>query len=111
MKKISYVTSGTCSKLIDLEVDDDNKISNISFLGGCNGNLQGICSLVKGMDIDEVEKKLKGIRCGYKLSRSALQSYRADKITIIILSIYKQTGVRLLLRSHTRLFIGFDGIC
>ena len=57
MKKISYVTSGTCSKLIDLEVDDDNKISNISFLGGCNGNLQGICSLVKGMDIDEVEKK------------------------------------------------------
>ena len=66
MKKISYVTSGTCSKLIDLEVDDDNKISNISFLGGCNGNLQGICSLVKGMDIDEVEKKLKGIRCGNK---------------------------------------------
>ena len=66
MKKISYVTSGTCSKLIDLEVDDDNKISNISFLGGCNGNLQGICSLVKGMDIDEVEKKLKGIHCGNK---------------------------------------------
>lgn len=66
MKKISYVTSGTCNKLIDLEVDDDNKISNISFLGGCNGNLQGICSLVKGMDIDEVEKKLKGIRCGNK---------------------------------------------
>lgn len=66
MKKISYVTSGTCSKLIDLEVDDDNKISNISFLGGCNGNLQGICSLVKGMDINEVEKKLKGIRCGSK---------------------------------------------
>lgn len=55
MKKISYVTSGTCSKLIDLEVDDDNKISTVSFLGGCNGNLQGICSLVKGMYIDEVE--------------------------------------------------------
>lgn len=66
MKKISYVTSGTCSKLIDLEVDDDNKISNVVFLGGCNGNLQGICSLVKGMDIDEVEKRLKGIRCGSK---------------------------------------------
>lgn len=66
MKKISYVTSGTCSKLIDLEVDDDNKISTVSFLGGCNGNLQGICSLVKGMDIDEVEKRLKGIRCGSK---------------------------------------------
>lgn len=66
MKKISYVTSGTCSKLIDLEVDDDNKISTVSFLGGCNGNLQGICSLVKGMDIDEVEKRLKGNRCGSK---------------------------------------------
>lgn len=66
MKKISYVTSGTCSKLIDLEVDDDNKISIVSFLGGCNGNLQGICSLVKGMDIDEVEKRLKGNRCGSK---------------------------------------------
>ena len=66
MKKVSYVTSGTCSKLIDLEVDDDNRISNVSFTGGCNGNLQGICSLVKGMDIDEVERKLKGIRCGSK---------------------------------------------
>lgn len=68
MKKISYITSGTCSKLINLEVDESNRISNVSFVGGCNGNLQGICSLVKGMDINDVKKKLKGIRCGNKLT-------------------------------------------
>lgn len=66
MKKISYTTTGTCSKVINLEIDDDNRISDVSFIGGCNGNLQGICALVKGMDADEVRSRLGGIRCGNK---------------------------------------------
>ena len=70
MKKISYITSGTCSKLINLEVDDDNRISNISFVGGCNGNL-------KGMNIDEVKSKLNGICCGSKTTSCPDQLCRA----------------------------------
>lgn len=63
--KYQYQTQGTCSKLIELEVEN-NIIQSVSFLGGCNGNLQGISSLVTGMKVDEVIKKLEGIRCGYK---------------------------------------------
>lgn len=77
MKKITYVTSGTCSKLIELEVDDDNRISDVSFVGGCNGNLQGICSLVKGMRIEDVKSKLNGIRCGSKTTSCPDQLCRA----------------------------------
>jgi len=44
----------------------DNKIISAEFFGGCNGNLQGIAKLVKGMDIDEVIERLGGIQCGDK---------------------------------------------
>ena len=77
MKKISYTTSGTCSKVINIEIDDGNRISDISFIGGCNGKLQGICSRVKGMDADEVKKRLDGIRCGSKLTSCPDQLCRA----------------------------------
>ena len=63
--KMTYYPQGTCSVQIDLEVED-NRIKNVQFLGGCNGNLQGISRLVKGMDVDEAISKLGGIRCGYK---------------------------------------------
>ena len=62
---MKYKTSGTCSTMIDVDVAD-NIIQSVSFTGGCNGNLQGISSLVKGMNIDEAISKLKGIRCGFK---------------------------------------------
>ena len=62
---MKYKTSGTCSTMIDVDVAD-NIIQSVSFTGGCNGNLQGISSLVKGMNIDEALSKLKGIRCGFK---------------------------------------------
>lgn len=52
MKSISYKTTGTCSQLINLTVDDNDCISEVSFIGGCNGNLQGICSLVRGMNVN-----------------------------------------------------------
>ena len=57
-----YKTKGTCSTEIDFEVED-NKIKNISFKGGCNGNLQGISSLVIGMNVNDVIEKLEGTNC------------------------------------------------
>lgn len=63
--KYQYQTQGTCSQMIEFEIEDE-KLKNVQFYGGCHGNLQGICKLVEGMPIDEVLSKLSGIRCGYK---------------------------------------------
>ena len=60
-----YTTKGVCSSFIDIELDGD-VIKSVKYTGGCNGNLQGIATLVKGMKATEVIEKLKGIRCGYK---------------------------------------------
>lgn len=60
-----YKTNGVCSRKIDIEVED-GIIKNIGFVGGCNGNLQGICRLVKGQRIDDVIERLEGINCGMK---------------------------------------------
>lgn len=59
----TYQTSGTCSKLIVIEVDKDNKLHGVKFIGGCSGNLQGVGKLVEGRDIDEVQTLLAGIKC------------------------------------------------
>ena len=58
-----YQTHGTCSREIEFDVVD-NKLTNVKFVSGCNGNLKGISSLVEGMDIDEVIKRVEGIKCG-----------------------------------------------
>ena len=60
-----YKTKGTCSQRILFEIND-GKVQNVQFIGGCNGNLQGISKLVEGMDADEVIKKIEGIHCGFK---------------------------------------------
>ena len=60
----SYTTHGTCSRRIDFDIDDDNTVHNVYFTGGCNGNLQGISALVKGMKAEEAIARLKGINCG-----------------------------------------------
>ena len=60
-----YKTKGTCSQKIFFEIED-GKVMNVQFLGGCNGNLQGISSLVNGMDVDMVISRLEGIHCGFK---------------------------------------------
>ncbi|MBP5307503.1 MAG: TIGR03905 family TSCPD domain-containing protein [Clostridia bacterium] len=59
----TYVTRGTCSRQIIFDVTPDRKLVNVKFIGGCSGNLQAISRLVNGMDIDEVIKTLKGIKC------------------------------------------------
>jgi len=61
-KEIVYQTSGTCSRQILVSVDDD-VITEMSFVGGCNGNTKGIASLVKGMKVDDVIARLKGTDC------------------------------------------------
>ena len=63
--QFEYKTKGTCSQMIFFEIED-NKVHNVSYLGGCNGNLQGISKLVEGMDIDEVISRVEGIHCGMK---------------------------------------------
>lgn len=60
-----YKTRGTCSTLIDIKTNGDI-IESVTFTGGCNGNLQGISALVKGMKIEDAITKLKGIKCGFK---------------------------------------------
>lgn len=60
-----YTPKGVCSRLIEFSIIDD-KIADIVIKGGCNGNLKGICALVKGMEVDEVIEKLKNIKCGFK---------------------------------------------
>lgn len=77
MKSISYKTSGTCSQMINLKVDDNDCIVDVRFEGGCNGNLQGICSLVRGMNVNDVKARLDGIRCGYKATSCPDQLCRA----------------------------------
>ena len=60
-----YRTRGTCSQEIYFDIVD-NKVHNVQYIGGCNGNLQGIGKLVEGMDVQEVISKLEGIQCGFK---------------------------------------------
>lgn len=63
--QFEHKTKGTCSQKIFFEIED-NKVKNVQFLGGCNGNLKGIGSLVDGMDVDEVIARLEGTTCGMK---------------------------------------------
>ena len=65
--KITYYPQNICCGQINLEIED-NKIVSTEFIGGCPGNHLGIASLVKGMEIDEVIKRLQGITCGDKTS-------------------------------------------
>lgn len=63
--RIDYQTEGTCSTHIEVEVED-GIVKDVRYTGGCNGNLQGISALVKGMPVSEVIARLEGIRCGSK---------------------------------------------
>ena len=80
--KTSYKTQGTCSSHINVEVED-GIVTHVQFYGGCNGNLQGICRLVKGQKIDDVLERLDGIRCGDKPTSCPDQLCRAlEKLRI-----------------------------
>ena len=77
MKHYEYKTHGTCSQRIIFDVDDDNKIHNTTFIGGCNGNLKAISKLVEGKDKDEIIAILKGTTCGPRPTSCADQCAKA----------------------------------
>lgn len=76
---IKYKTKGACCREIILEIDENNIIKDVEFIGGCAGNLIGIKSLVVGQDANEVAEKLEGIPCGTKLTSCPDQLSKAIK--------------------------------
>lgn len=63
--KYTYNTKGVCSSTITFEIENDI-VTSVQFVGGCNGNLKGISALAVGMRVDDVIERLAGIRCGFK---------------------------------------------
>ena len=63
--QITYTTHGTCSRQIVIDVED-GIVTNVTFVGGCSGNTQGVARLAKGMKVEDVVARLKGIHCGGK---------------------------------------------
>ena len=84
MQHFDYKPHGVCPMNISFDLDGDT-VHNVSFKGGCNGNLQGISKLVDGMPIDEVIARLDGIHCGMKQTScpdqlaQALREYLAER--------------------------------
>lgn len=74
--KYTYNTKGTCSTKIDYEIEN-NKIHNVTFTNGCNGNLKAISRLVEGEDVDKVIERLKGVTCGFRETSCGDQFARA----------------------------------
>lgn len=62
---INYKTQGTCSRQINITVED-GIVKDVEFIGGCNGNLKGISKLVKGMKVEDVIERIEGTTCGFK---------------------------------------------
>ncbi len=75
-------TSGVCTARIAFEIDDENKVKNVRFYGGCSGNTQGVAALVEGMDAHEVIKRLRGISCGGKGTSCPDQLAQALRIAL-----------------------------
>lgn len=80
--KYTYRTKGTCSAEIIIELDDNSIVRHVEYLGGCNGNLKGISTLVEGLPATEVIDRLKGIRCGMKSTSCPDQLARALELML-----------------------------
>ena len=82
--KHTYKTKGTCSSSISFDLEGD-VVKNISFSGGCNGNLKGISVIVDGMTVGEIRDKLMGIKCGFRstscpdqLAKAVVEAYESE---------------------------------
>ena len=75
---MQYRPKGVCSQSIDFDIED-NKVKNVSFVGGCSGNLQGISRLIEGMDVNAAISRIEGIRCGFKSTSCPDQLAKALK--------------------------------
>ena len=76
---MEFITSGVCARKITFEVDNEGKVRNVSFLGGCPGNLKAISKLVEGMDAAKVVELLDGNTCGMKPTSCGDQLAKALK--------------------------------
>ncbi|MCR4956159.1 MAG: TIGR03905 family TSCPD domain-containing protein [Lachnospiraceae bacterium] len=84
MEHFSYMTKGTCSRQILFDMDTDNTIHNVQFIGGCDGNLKAISKLVEGMKADEINRILSGNTCGGKNTSCA------DQLSIACMEALKE---------------------
>lgn len=78
MSEFTYQPQGVCARQLKFDIKD-NKVCNVQFTGGCNGNLQGVGRLVEGMEIDEVIRRVEGISCNGKASSCPDQLAKALK--------------------------------
>ena len=76
---MEFITSGVCARKITFEIDNEGKVRNVSFLGGCPGNLKAISKLVEGMDAQKVVELLDGNTCGMKTTSCGDQLAKALK--------------------------------
>lgn len=81
----TYKTVGVCSTQIDFDIED-NKVKNVEYTRGCNGNLKALSALVEGQDIDTVISKLKGINCNFK------QTSCGDQLAQALIKIKEQNN-------------------
>lgn len=79
----TYKTKEVCSFQINFNIEDDI-ITNVSFIGGCNGNLKAISKLVNGMTVEQIEQKLKGNICGRRSTSCA------DQLAIAVRKAYEE---------------------
>lgn len=82
MKHVEFIPQNVCSRKITFDITDDNKISNLSFTGGCNGNLKAISKLLEGFPADKAIEILQGNTCGMRNTSCADQLTKAIKENI-----------------------------
>lgn len=80
-----YRTKGTCSQAIQFDLND-GVVTNVVFIGGCNGNLKAIAKLIDGMRVEEIEAKLKGNTCGFRSTSCA------DQLAIAVRRAAEESG-------------------
>ncbi len=79
--KFTYRPKGVCSQLMEIEIEE-GRLTGLKVMGGCDGNLQGISRLVEGMEVEEVIRRLEGVRCGRKATSCPDQLAQALKHTL-----------------------------
>ena len=79
----TYTTKGTCSRQISFDLDG-NIVRNVEFIGGCNGNLKAVSALVEGLSVEQIEERVKGIKCGFKTTSCS------DQLAIAVRTAYEK---------------------
>lgn len=87
--KIERRNSGTCSRSIRFDIDENHIVTGISFEGGCNGNLKGIAAICEGKTAEEIASRCAGIKCGFKSTSCPDQLAKAMEEAIAKLQTIK----------------------